>query len=311
MLRAARQPIAGGTPFASLTPAPPTISFVPLVRNSYLAGPPPARGRGRGPSAASYRAAMTQMTMGGANTYKLEKMPEIVPEYENLMYFSEEECYVIYQMIDSRVPINSMRKAIKERLSVIYESTGIENYETKTCNSAHVRALKLAARDKKKVILRNYESGNSHTIRDRLVEPFGFTAEFIDVFAYDLEAGKNKIFKIPRIGIVDILDEGWSAECHNKKPGMDIFRMTGNYTGHIKWKMSTMAKNLLVEEFPMAEKAVKYSGGPWILDTDICNYAGACRFYVGLMHEIEVVESEQFLKYIKEYYDNNYLFIGK
>ena len=59
------------------------------------------------------------------------------------------------------------------------------------------------------------------------------------------------------------------------------------------------------------EKAVKYSGGPWILDTDICDYAGACRFYVGLMHEIEVVESELFLKYIKEYYDNNYLFIGK
>ena len=25
---------------------------------------------------------MTQMTMGGANTYKLEKMPEIVPEYQ-------------------------------------------------------------------------------------------------------------------------------------------------------------------------------------------------------------------------------------
>lgn len=246
-----------------------------------------------------------------ANTYKLERMPEVVPEFENLMYFSEEECYVIYQMIDSMVPINSMRKAIKEKLSVIYESTGIENYESKTCNSAHVRALKMAARDKKKVILRDYESGNSHTIRDRLVEPFGFTAEFIDVFAYDLEAGKNKIFKIPRIGTVDIMEEDWSAESHHKKPGMDIFRMTGNYTGHIRWKMSTMAKNLLVEEFPMAERAIKYSGGPWILDTDICNYAGACRFYVGLMHEIEVLEGEIFLKYVKEYYDKSYLFIGK
>ena len=259
----------------------------------------------------SMKAAGFVVTKLWANTYKLEKMPDVIPEFENLMYFSEEECYVIYQMIDSMVPTNSLRRGIKEKLSVIYDSTAIGDYETRKCNSAHVKALKMAARDKKKVILRDYESGNSHTIRDRLVEPFGFTAEFIDVFAYDLEAGKNKIFKIPRIGIVDILDEGWSAECHHKKPGMDIFRMTGNYTGHIKWKMSTMAKNLLVEEFPMAEKAIKYSGGPWILDTDICNYAGACRFYVGLMHEIEVVESEQFLKYIKEYYDNNYLFIGK
>ncbi|MBP5291241.1 MAG: hypothetical protein J6Y90_01310 [Lachnospiraceae bacterium] len=62
-----------------------------------------------------------------------------------------------------------------------------------------------------------------------------------------------------------------------------------------------MAKNLLVEEFPMAEKALNYSGGPWILDTDICNYAGACRFYVGLMHEIEVLEGEDFLGYAKHY----------
>lgn len=259
----------------------------------------------------SMKAAGFVVTKLWANTYKLEKMPDVIPEFENLMYFSEEECYVIYQMIDSMVPTNSLRRGIKEKLSVIYDSTAIEDYETRKCNSAHIKALKVAARDKKKVILRDYESGNSHTIRDRLVEPFGFTAEFIDVFAYDLEAGKNKIFKIPRIGTVDIMEEDWSAESHHKKPGMDIFRMTGNYTGHIRWKMSTMAKNLLVEEFPMAERAIKYSGGPWILDTDICNYAGACRFYVGLMHEIEVLEGEIFLKYVKEYYDKSYLFIGK
>ena len=142
----------------------------------------------------SMKAAGFVVTKLWANTYKLEKMPDVIPEFENLMYFSEEECYVIYQMIDSMVPTNSLRRGIKEKLSVIYDSTAIGDYETRKCNSAHVKALKMAARDKKKVILRDYESGNSHTIRDRLVEPFGFTAEFIDVFAYDLEAGKNKIF---------------------------------------------------------------------------------------------------------------------
>lgn len=235
------------------------------------------------------------------NTVKLVKVPEVIPEFDNLLLFTDEECRIIYEMIDSMVPTNSLRRGIRDKLSVIYESTDIESHETRCCNSAHVKALKMAARDKKKVILKGYESGNSHTIRDRLVEPFGFTAEFIDVYAYDLEAGKNKIFKIPRIGVVDILDEGWTAEAHHKKPCMDVFGMGGNCIGHIKWHMSTMAKNLLVEEFPLASDQVVYSGGHWILDTDLCKYAGACRFYVGLMHEIKVVEGDGFIDYVRNY----------
>ncbi len=40
-LRAGQAADSGGTPFAALTSAPPTISFVPRERNSYLAGPSP------------------------------------------------------------------------------------------------------------------------------------------------------------------------------------------------------------------------------------------------------------------------------
>gem|GEM_PF-6926368 len=36
----------GGTPFASLTPAPPTIYFVLLCRTRFLRVPPPTRVRG-------------------------------------------------------------------------------------------------------------------------------------------------------------------------------------------------------------------------------------------------------------------------
>ena len=39
--------------------------------------PPPDTGRGRGPSAASYRAAMTQMTMGGAGVSAANGVPPV------------------------------------------------------------------------------------------------------------------------------------------------------------------------------------------------------------------------------------------
>ena len=157
------------------------------------------------------------------------------------------------------------------------------------------------------MLLKGYESGNSHTIRDRYVEPYGFTTDYIDVCAYDLEAKQNKIFKIQRINEVEILDEPWEAEKSHHRQGMDVFRMTGNYVGHIRWQMSVMAKNLLIEEYPLAEKYLKRKVNSWILDTDICNYAGACRFYVGLAKEIRVLDSPEFEEYVANYIKETFM----
>ncbi len=239
------------------------------------------------------------------NTYKLEKMPKSAPDLERLMYFSEEESYLINSLLDALVPTNALKKGIKDKLSVICDATCIADYVDRRSNAAHVTNLTQAAREKKKVILKGYESGNSHTILDRYVEPYGFTTDYIDVCAYDLEDKQNKIFKIQRIGEVEILDEPWEFEKSHRKQGMDVFRMTGHYIGHIKWQMTVMAKNLLLEEFPLAERDLKRQGNFWILDADICNYAGACRFYVGLAPEIKVIDSPEFEEYVKEYVNDN------
>ncbi len=228
-------------------------------------------------------------------------MPKTAPEFDRLMYFSEEESYLINSLLDALVPTNALKKGIKDKLAVVCDSTCIADYVDRRSNAAHVQNLAQAAKEKKKVVLKDYESGNSHTIRDRIVEPYGFTTDYIDVCAYDLEDGKNKIFKIQRIGEVQIQEEGWEAEKSHHKQGMDCFRMTGPYIGHVKWQMTVMAKNLLLEEFPLAEKELKRKGNYWVLDTDICDYAGACRFYVGLAKEIRVLDSPEFEEYVEEY----------
>lgn len=112
-----------------------------------------------------------------SNTYKLEKMPKGAPEFDKLMYFSEEDSYLINSLLDALVPTNALKKGIKDKL---------------------------------------------------------------------------------------------------------------------------------LEEYPLAQKELKRKGNFWILDTDICNYAGACRFYVGLAGEIKVIDSPQFEEYVKEYIQNNF-----
>lgn len=233
--------------------------------------------------------------------YKLEGIPDKVPNFDKLLFFSEDEAYLVNNLIDRLSPTNSLKKGLKEKLAVIYESTNIEDFVDRRSNAAHVEALRNAAQEKKQVVLHNYESGHSHTIRDRLVEPFAFTTDYIEVCAFDLEDLHNKVFKVQRIGEVEILDKDWDFETSHRRLGQDVFRMNGRVGKRVVLRLSVMAKNLLIEEYPLAEKFLTRDGNSWILDTEVYDYAGVCRFYAGLMREIKIIDSEEFYLYVRDY----------
>ena len=116
---------------------------------------------------------------------------------------------------------------------------------------------------------------------------------------------KNKVFKIARIEEVEILDRPWEFESSHRKQGMDIFRMSGHIAKRVKLRLNIRAKNLLREEYPLAGKYLQKEGKYWILDTDVYDYAGVCRFYVGLADEIKIIDSPEFAAYAKEYMARN------
>ena len=221
------------------------------------------------------------------NIYRLVEMPQTAPEFDKLVYFSDEESYLVNKL--------------KKKLAVIYDNTGIEGFVDRKSNAAHVSNLRKASQEKKMVILRGYESANSNVVRDRLVEPFGFTNDFIEVWAYDTESKNNKLFKVQCIGEVEITEYDWEYENNHRKQGRDIFRMTGYASSHIRMQLSVRAKNLLIEEYPLAEKDITREGNYWILDTMVSDFAGICRFFVGLMPEIKVLDGADFLEYVRSY----------
>ncbi|MDE6862673.1 MAG: WYL domain-containing protein, partial [Alistipes sp.] len=66
--------------------------------------------------------------------------------------------------------------------------------------------------------------------------------------------------------------------------------------------MGVMAHNLLIEEFPLAERDVEPCGdNRWRLSTDIADMKGAGRFVIGLLNDIRIVESEELKTYVREY----------
>ena len=236
--------------------------------------------------------------------YKLGKMPKHTVDIKNLIYFSDEEAVLVNGLIDSLDPTNSLKANLKAKLSAVCKELPITDYVSRRSNAEHVADLREAIEGKKQAKLSSYESGHSNTVRDRMVEPFGFTTNYVDVIAYDVEDGKNKIFKISRIGIVKVLDKEWEHEDSHRNLDRDLFRISGDSSIHVKLGLSFLAKNLLEEEFPLADKAIRQEEGRWILDTVVHSLKGVGRFVAGLMDEVEVLEGEELRDYLREYGKN-------
>jgi len=235
------------------------------------------------------------------NVYQMGKMSSTFPNLAKFIYFTEEEAYILNNMIENLSVTNSLKKDLKRKLYSVYDCTSIASYTERCNNAPNIEALELARKEKRQVLLRNYTSGHSNVTRDRIVEPFDFTSEMIDVWAWDVEAGQNRVFKVARIDEVEVLTEPWQHESDHRRLNVDVFRMSGEGAIPVKLRLNTRAKALLVEEFPLAAKDLKKDGKTWLLDTTVTCLEGVGRFVIGLAADIEIVDSPELGKYVEEY----------
>lgn len=224
-------------------------------------------------------------------------------DISKLVHFTEEEAYIINSLIDSLSDDNALKNGLKEKLVSLCEGTCISEYIGRRSNATNVACLASAIKEEKKVILHGYDSSHSGKTRDRIVEPFGLIPNDVEVWAYDLEDGSNKLFRVSRIESVEILDERWTSKDLHQKGFLDPFRMASFSPTHIRFSMSLMAYNLLLEEFPMAEKYVSKHQGSWLFDGDVAMMEGVGRFVIGLAAEIQIIDSPALSDYVSSYYE--------
>lgn len=240
------------------------------------------------------------------NVYAMGKVARGLSDFNKLIYFTEEEAYITARLIDGIDNNNVLKRDLQKKLASVYDSTSIASYIDNSSNAANVEALSEAIKHKKQVILRQYESAHSDGAKDRLVEPVEFTANMIDIWAYDVDNGDNRVFKVARIHEVEVTDTGWAFKFRHKAIKPDIFRMAGSLDEKIVLQLNTRAKSLLLEEFPLAEKDLKRGDGKWFLKTTIRSLEGAGRFVIGLAADIKVIEGGKLLAYIRNY-DKKYI----
>lgn len=235
------------------------------------------------------------------NVYAMAKVGRGLSDFNKLIYFTEEEAYIVAKMINGIDNNNILKRDLQRKLASVYDSTSIANYVDNPANAANVEALANAIKHKKQVVLKHYESAHSDEAKDRLVEPIEFTANMIDIWAFDVDKGENRMFKVSRIQEVESTDANWQFKAKHKVLKPDVFRMTGTKSEKISLQLNTRSNALLVEEFPLAEKGLKRVDGKWVLTTTIHSLEGAGRFVIGLAADIKVLEGRALLDYIHKY----------
>ena len=237
------------------------------------------------------------------NCIRLDKESPHFKDISQLVHFTEEEAVILRRAIESIDDTNLLKQNLKRKLYSVYDSGILADTIVKGQNSSNVHSLIEAIENHKQVILHNYQS--SHSVRDRIVEPFAFTTNYVNVWCYDIDDNCCKIFKTARIGSVELSDIEWQHREQHKENFIDIFRMIASSDSEliaVKLKLGRLSYNLLMEEYPLAERYIStLDKDHWLLNTQVANLQGVGRFVIGLMDDIEIIESPELKDYISTY----------
>ena len=222
-------------------------------------------------------------------------------DISNLLHFSKEESFILEKAINGIDGENEYKHKLAQKLYSLYDFDRVARSITKKEDTENILTLITAIKNRNPVILKNYRSANSKTIRDRKVEPIDFTYHYNSLWAFDTEDKKNKLFSTSRFAGVQIMDSAFKFASLHKKGETDIFRIAGFKPVGIQLKLTLRAYNLLIEEYPLAEKFVeKLSTGEYLLTTKVCGFEGAGRFIMGLPGEVKIISPVKLREFIVE-----------
>lgn len=221
-------------------------------------------------------------------------------DLSKIVYFSEEEAFVVNNLIDSLDDTNVLKRELKLKLSAVYESTNIGKYTINKGASKTIGDLAAAIKNKRTVVLHQYSSSRSNRVKDYQVEPYSFTTNYIDVWAFDVSDMQNKTFKVARIGEVEVLDKNWVNESVHQEEPTDSFRSHSNQAFHVKLRLTQVAKNRMAEEFPLTAREIRQDNDGWYYEGEVRSMEGIGRFVLGLPEQIIILEGEEVRHYVKE-----------
>lgn len=237
----------------------------------------------------------------GPGIYYLRRDVGIGSDFSQLMHFTEEEAYVLAQLVASLKSENKLKNSLYEKIRRFYATPRKADLLFDTRLSENINRLAEAIDQKKCVELQNYRSANSNKTSNRIVEPYRFTSNYNAVVCLDHSDKECKTFVIARMDTVKILNDSWIFEDLHKDLQVDMFRNSAvSPLGKVKIRLSTRAYNLLIEEYPLAEQNITGQPPDAIFEAEVRRYEGPGRFVLGLTDDVKVLGDEGFIRFLRE-----------
>lgn len=177
------------------------------------------------------------------------------------MHFTEEEAVILKSAIENIDDTNLLKQNLKRKLYSVYDNKTLADTVVRGKNAPNIRTLIEAIDRQQQAVLHSYQSPHGGEVRDRRVEPFAFTTNYVQVWCYDPEAGACKLFKTSRIGSVELTGEAWKHEAEHREGFIDVFRMHGGARHRVQLELGLLAYNLFVRGIP-AGRTRRPASGP-------------------------------------------------
>jgi proteasome accessory factor C len=220
-------------------------------------------------------------------------------------YFTLEEAQLIKELLFSSAKSSVLTEGIIKKLIVKSDLDMEANHLINSNNGKMVAQINKAILNQKQVVLQKYFSANSNNISNRIIEPIQFTNNYQMLCAYEIASQQNKLFSLERMSAVLITDKSFefSGFHHFEKPDAFGFANIDNKKIKVDLKLNLRAYVILKEEYPMVIPYIKLDNKSktYRLLLEVNNPKPITRFVLGLLDEITILGSEEFIVHLKNF----------
>lgn len=210
----------------------------------------------------------------------------IVNDRSNGIRFTPEEADYLKQLVLTNGRKSKLKDAVLSKIYLSSDATIVAGHLINAKNGKIVERLSNAIASMEQVILKKYQSINSETISDRVVEPFGFTDNYCTVMAFEPASFKNKTYNIDRIASVEFNNQKCHFESEYEQQILDAFGFAFSGKKHPVYLELPLKQYLLLKnDFPMTTPHFKFNAKKDVyeLTIEVNNLAPVERFLSGIV----------------------------
>lgn len=231
--------------------------------------------------------------------YRLDRSAPFFRRLQANIALTEEEAAYVCRVLGDSCSHDYTAQSVRTKLARQFRLADTSNPELMKRVNQITATLKDAMLRKQMVLIRQYSSPHSHTVTDRIVEPFLMMNGGRDVRCHETRTHQNKTFKLSRMQGVEILDVPWINEADHRQVYTDIFMFSGEQRYPVSLVMGQLSHNLMLEEYPSTELCfTPVDDSHWRFSADVASLLGIGRFVMGLYDDITIEGGDELKEYI-------------